>query len=558
VRWWFTSLPLRVVASTFGASVLVLVLGGWLLMTQATRGVLETKQTASVAESAAAFDSAQAKLYAAGLTRSNLNTKLSQLSVDTANRGIATNQYYVVVQGESGAYSSGGIDTATIPAALRTTVLQNDNVWVTPTEIRFLNGSTEAGLVVGTSLIAPGLGRYPMYLVFPLDAEVKVLEVLQNAVITSGALLLVLLTLIAALVARQVVSPVRAARRAAERLAAGLLDDRMKVKGSDDLARLAISMNHMASELQKQIFQLEELSRVQQRFVSDVSHELRTPLTTVRMASELLYEAREDFDPLAARSAELLHAELDRFESLLTDLLEISRFDAGAAVLTPELTDLVTLAKDVIDASTPLAERYRTTLRLHSEGPCLAEVDPRRVERIVRNLVSNAIEHGEGQPIDVTVAVDDQSVALTVRDHGVGFEAAQAKQVFHRFWRGDPSRSRTVGGNGLGLAISMEDARLHGGWLNAWGRPGRGAQFRLTVPRDTGGILQTSPLPVVPRDLVLDAVRTAGEELAQPLRVDHGVLGVDGGESGAADGAADPTSGADTLAAATSQPEDRS
>jgi len=542
VRWWYTSLPLRVVASTFGASVLVLVLGGWLLMTQASQGVLETKQASSVDESVAAFDSAQKKLYAAGVTRSNLNAILLQLSVDAANRGTATGQYFVIVQGPSGAFSSNNVSTDTVPDALRATVLQSEGLWVTPTEIRYLNGTTEPGLVVGSALITPGVGRYPMYLVFPLDAEVKVLEVLQNAVISSGALLILLLTLIAALVARQVVSPVRAARRAAERLAAGMLDDRMKVKGSDDLARLAISMNHMASELQKQIFQLEELSRVQQRFVSDVSHELRTPLTTVRMASELLYEAREDFDAVASRSAELLHAELDRFEALLTDLLEISRFDAGAAVLTPEETDLVALAADVLDANASLARRYHSTIRLHSEGPCLAEVDPRRVERIVRNLVSNAIEHGEGHPIDVTVAADGEAVALTVRDHGVGFEAAQAKQVFHRFWRADPSRSRTVGGTGLGLAISMEDARLHGGWLNAWGRPGQGAQFRLTVPREAGGILQTSPLPVVPRDLVRDSVRTAGVELAQPLRVDHGAELVPGGAEESDAGALEPAS----------------
>lgn len=542
MRWWYTSLPLRVVASTFGASVLVLVLGGWLLMTQASQGVLETKQASSVDESVAAFDSAQKKLYAAGVTRSNLNAILLQLSVDAANRGTATGQYFVIVQGPSGAFSSNNVSTDTVPDALRATVLQSEGLWVTPTEIRYLNGTTEPGLVVGSALITPGVGRYPMYLVFPLDAEVKVLEVLQNAVISSGALLILLLTLIAALVARQVVSPVRAARRAAERLAAGMLDDRMKVKGSDDLARLAISMNHMASELQKQIFQLEELSRVQQRFVSDVSHELRTPLTTVRMASELLYEAREDFDAVASRSAELLHAELDRFEALLTDLLEISRFDAGAAVLTPEETDLVALAADVLDANASLARRYHSTIRLHSEGPCLAEVDPRRVERIVRNLVSNAIEHGEGHPIDVTVAADGEAVALTVRDHGVGFEAAQAKQVFHRFWRADPSRSRTVGGTGLGLAISMEDARLHGGWLNAWGRPGQGAQFRLTVPREAGGILQTSPLPVVPRDLVRDSVRTAGVELAQPLRVDHGAELVPGGAEESDAGALEPAS----------------
>jgi two-component system sensor histidine kinase MtrB len=312
----------------------------------------------------------------------------------------------------------------------------------------------------------------------------------------------ILLTFIAALVSRQVVTPVRAARRAAESLASGNLHDRMKVRGQDDLARLAVSMNYMASELEKQITTLEELSAVQQRFVSDVSHELRTPLTTVRMAAEVLHDARANFDPIAARSAELMQIELDRFEALLADLLEITRFDAGAAVLTTEQVDLRSIVYRVIDANSRLAERYATEITVHADTEAKAEVDARRIERILRNLLVNAIEHSEGRPIEILVESDSAAVAIAVRDHGVGFEAAQAKQVFHRFWRGDPSRSRTVGGTGLGLAIAMEDANLHGGWLTAWGRPGHGAQFRLTLPRRSGDILETSPLPLVPRDLV--------------------------------------------------------
>jgi two-component system sensor histidine kinase MtrB len=274
----------------------------------------------------------------------------------------------------------------------------------------------------------------------------------------------------------------------------------------------------MASELQKQISQLEELSRVQQRFVSDVSHELRTPLTTVRMAAEVLHEARDDFDPVAARSAELLQTELDRFEALLTDLLEISRFDAGAAVLSLEEVDLRDVVSRVVEASSRFADATGTVVNVHAPGPCKAFVDARRIERIIRNLLINAIEHGEGRPIDIWLDADETAVAVAVRDHGVGFEAGQAAQVFHRFWRGDPARARTIGGTGLGLAISMEDANLHRGWLTAWGRPGLGAQFRLTLPRQPGAILEQSPLPLVPRDLVVPAPARVDEvNLAQPL-----------------------------------------
>jgi two-component system sensor histidine kinase MtrB len=128
----------------------------------------------------------------------------------------------------------------------------------------------------------------------------------------------------------------------------------------------------------------------------------------------------------------------------------------------------------------------------------LAEIDPRRVERIVRNLLTNALDHGEGRPVRLTVAADADAVAVLVRDHGIGLQPGQPELVFTRFWRGDPSRDRRTGGTGLGLSISLEDARLHGGWLQAWGEPGQGSAFRLTLPRRRGITLTGSPLPLGP------------------------------------------------------------
>jgi two-component system sensor histidine kinase MtrB len=291
------------------------------------------------------------------------------------------------------------------------------------------------------------------------------------------------------------------AARTAERFSAGRLEERMAVRGEDDLAKLAGSFNQMASSLQRQISQLEDLSRIQRRFVSDVSHELRTPLTTVRMAADVLYEARTDFDPATGRSAELLQAQLDRFEELLTDLLEISRFDAGAAVLEADATDLVVLARRVIEGTEPLADRKGSTLHLEAaQERVVAEVDARRVSRILRNLVVNAVEHGEGRPVQVALMGDEEAVAITVRDHGVGLRPGETTLVFNRFWRADPARARTTGGTGLGLAIALEDAHLHGGWLQAWGEPGDGCNFRLTLPRKARAELSTSPLPLQPAD----------------------------------------------------------
>jgi two-component system, OmpR family, sensor histidine kinase MtrB len=500
-NWWWRSLPLRVVLTVFLASVLVLVLGGFLLMQQATIGVIDGKKETAKNEARQAVNTAQGQLYAADLTGEvNVDKLLLDLATGFASRA---EQYEVIIIAHGQTITAGSAAVTSIPNALRQRVEQSSELVMSSTQIDYRDRKASVpGLVAGATLTLLGTGRYQIYLMFPLTQEVATLAVLRYAVVTTGAILVILLTFIAALVSRQVVTPVRAARRAAESLASGNLRDRMKVRGQDDLARLATSMNYMASELEKQINTLEELSAVQQRFVSDVSHELRTPLTTVRMAAEVLYEARDDFDPVAARSAELLQNELDRFDALLGDLLEISRFDAGVAHLSVEEVDLRDLVYRVVEANERLADTYQTEITVHESGEAKAEVDARRIERIFRNLLVNAIEHSEGHPIDILIESDDAAVAVAVRDHGVGFEASQARQVFHRFWRGDAARARTVGGTGLGLAIAMEDANLHGGWLTAWGRPAMGAQFRLTLPKKVGAILETSPLPLVPRDLV--------------------------------------------------------
>ena len=494
-------MPLRVVLTVLVASVLVLVLGGFLLMQQATIGVIDGKKAAAKIEARQTINDAQQRLIAADPTGAvAVDNLLLDLATGFASRSGGSERVEMIILAGGQTITAGNASVVSIPATLVKEVEQSNDLLITPTEVVYDDGGTIPGLAAGASLTLPGTGRYQIYLIFPLTQEVATLGVLKYAVLTTGAILVILLTFIAALVSRQVVAPIRAARRAAESIASGNLHDRMQVRGRDDLARLATSMNYMASELEKQITTLEELSRVQQRFVSDVSHELRTPLTTVRMAAEVLHEAREDFDAVAARSAELMQTELDRFEALLTDLLEISRFDAGAAVLTVDEVDIRDVVDRVVQASSRLAETYHCEILVHPADSAKAEVDARRIERILRNLLVNAIEHSEGNPIDILIESDDAAVAVAVRDHGIGFEASQAKQVFHRFWRADPSRARTVGGTGLGLAIAMEDANLHGGWLTAWGRPDMGAQFRLTLPRKAGDILETSPLPLVPRD----------------------------------------------------------
>jgi two-component system, OmpR family, sensor histidine kinase MtrB len=353
-------------------------------------------------------------------------------------------------------------------------------------------------LVYGTP-VPTKWGQIELYYITPMDLAESMTAEFRTTVTVLGSLLVFLLVVMVILVTRLVVTPIRDAARTAQRLSAGLLDQRMVVKGEDDLAMLARSFNQMAGNLQRQIVRLEEMSRLQRRFTSDVSHELRTPLTTVRMAADLLYSERDSFEPAVGRSAELLQKELDRFEELLSDLLEISRFDAGFAMLDAEPADVSGIVHLVVERLGSLAERAGVTIEtILPQRPVIAEMDPRRVERVLRNLVGNAVEHSEGRPVIVTLAADEHAVAVTVRDHGIGLKPGEEKLVFNRFWRADPSRARQTGGTGLGLSIAVEDARLHGGWLEAWGEPGTGAQFRLTLPVRAGDRLMSSPLPLTP------------------------------------------------------------
>jgi two-component system sensor histidine kinase MtrB len=509
VRWasdrWRRSLQLRVAASTLLVSTLVVVVVGVLLVNTITARLLDAKQAAAYAETknGLRITERQLSVVVSSDDRDSLRATLKTVTEDLASRGTDAGLFSIAVVSEGKerqTYYSGDVQPVSIPDELRHVVDQGHLADMYG-PILFKDGRTGTGLIVGAPVAAP-LGSFRLFYLFPLQAEERTIALVRQTVALTGILLVLLLGGIAALVTRQVVRPVRVAAQTAERFAAGRLEQRMRVHGKDELALLAAAFNDMADSLQRQIRKLEDMSRLQRRFTSDVSHELRTPLTTVRMAADVLYySSRADFPPEVARSAELLQDELDRFESLLADLLEISRYDARVAVLEAEAVDLRRLVRGVVEATAAIAERQHTIVLIDTpDEPVVADVDPRRVERILRNLMVNAIEHGAGQPVEVRLLGSAEAIAVTVRDHGVGLRPGEAGMVFDRFWRADPSRDRRTGGTGLGLAISLEDARLHGGWLHAWGRPGQGAQFRLTLPVRNGASLVSSPLSIEPED----------------------------------------------------------
>jgi two-component system, OmpR family, sensor histidine kinase MtrB len=275
----------------------------------------------------------------------------------------------------------------------------------------------------------------------------------------------------------------------------------MKITSQDEISTLAHSYNEMAYSIEQQISRLENLSRVQQRFVSDVTHELRTPLTTLRMASEVIYNQRESFDPFVSRSSELLAAQIDRFEKLLEDLLEVSRFDAEVAVLEAVNIDVIALVNRCVRDFGPGENHNNALINVVCKDSSIhIRADVRRVERIMRNLLANALDHADGKEVVVTIVTTETEVAIGVRDYGSGLDESALIRVFDRFWRADPSRARFRGGTGLGLSIALEDARLHNGELDAWGRPNKGAHFVLTLPLIAGSSIQARPISITPKD----------------------------------------------------------
>lgn len=520
---WRRSLQLRVVATTMLLGMVVVAAVGALLLTRIQTGLVEERLTAARGEARRGRADAQARLDTVS-DSSSLNLLVNDLLPRLASpepdrtrdvillRALDNDRPTVVPD-----LSSRDVARSIIPRELRQRVVSSGRQESQFVRVRRTGSDASVpGIVVGSKVEALG-GDYELYFVFSLERERETIALVRRTLVGGGVALVLLVGAVAYVVTRQVVSPVRQAATVAHRLSSGRLNERMVSRGEDDLAQLAASFNTMAENLQRQISQLENLSRVQQRFVSDVSHELRTPLTTIRMASDVLYEARPDFDPAAARSAELLQNQLDRFESLLTELLEISRIDAGGEVLDLEPVDLRAVASRVVEAALPLATPSGSRLDLLPDDlPCVAEIDARRIERILRNLVVNALEHGNGLPIEIRTGSGEHAVAVTVRDHGVGLKPGESALVFDRFWRGDPSRARTLGGTGLGLAIASEDARMHGGWLQAWGEPGRGSCFRLTLPREPDHELTASPLPLAPAQE--DALTVGGPYLRLPAR----------------------------------------
>ncbi len=495
---WRQSLRFRVVLTTIAGSTVVLVLLLAVLLATISSGVLESKESSARAEATAARVEAQRLLDA---TVSGADDLPVARTIDTvvaaiAARGAQTGLFEVLLLASEPAglgvtpeRGTNLVSETSVPTQLREVVSDEQRQAWSYTTIAYTDGREVPGFVVGAPLVVRDVGPYELYQLFPLTDEQQTLTLVRNATIGAGMLIVVGLAGLAALVTYMVVGPVYEAARTARRFSSGHLEARMPVRGQDDLAQLAQSFNEMAGRLQSQIDELEALSSVQQQFVADVSHELRTPLTTLRMAADVLESKRVDLAPDDARAVQLLQGQLDRFEVLLSDLLETSRQDAGSVQLDYDEVDLVALARRSVSELAPLASEVGSQVTVTGDDSLIVPCDRQRVERILTNLLANALEHGQGGPVAVSVTNDSERASVAVTDHGVGLSEEAMSRVFTRFWRADPARVRRVGGSGLGLSIALGDARAHGGTLAAAGSPGSGATFTLSLPLHPSGVV---------------------------------------------------------------------
>ena len=503
------SLAIKVIFSTVLLSLVVTGITGSVLNTQLSAGVKDVNLSSALVEARSTIFTAEYRFLLAQGEKDSVVQKVVDDVISSATTLTSNENAREVVflrspgntRENNYEIASNLLDPTSIPSTLSERVRKNPDLVYQYTNMNYLTGTRIKGLAIGQKVQIPNAGQYEMYIIFSLANQEKTLDLISRSLFLGGFILLLLIALITWLVTRQVVSPVREAAMIATEFTAGDFRKRLKVETQDEISTLGLAFNEMAESIEKQIARLENLSRVQQRFVSDVSHELRTPLTTLRMASEVIYSSKEGFDPVVARSAELLVAQLDRFEKLLEDLLEVSRFDAEVAVLEAVDFDMVQLVQRCADDLSLVAKERKTEIYVNSSEPVIMiKADIRRVERILRNLLANAIDHSEELQIDVRIEASEHDVAVGVRDYGIGLDENALTRVFDRFWRADPSRARTRGGTGLGLSIALEDARLHNGELEAWGRPGRGSHFVVTLPRNTWESIEARLIKLQPED----------------------------------------------------------
>lgn len=519
------SLSLQVVVG-MGLVIIVVLALLFVTVTYQVRGnVFEQRRTQIIEDASVRISQAQTTFDQSTATTPDqvqelANQLVSSLQSSSASAGAVSTMLLRSPRSAVSVAINDLIDRDLMPAItvqMREAVASGQGQYYQSVAIPSASGEAAPGIVVGSLVTLPVAGEYELYTVYSLAEQQATIGMVLSTLALGSIPVVLVLALGLLLVTYRLLSPVRVTAQAAAQLAEGDLNVRVQAHGENEMARLAHAFNDMAESLSNKINEYDELSKLEQRFVSDVSHELRTPLTTIRMAEEIIFDAREDFDPVTSRTAVLLHEQVDRLEKMLADLLEISRYDARSAALEAEEMDLRELVNKVVEEAATLAQANDVQVKVVvPRQRCTAEIDERRIERVLRNLVVNAIEHAEGGPVEVHVDSNDSMTAVRVVDHGVGMSEETCKQVFERFFRADPARTRTTGGTGLGLSIAREDVALHQGRISAWGELGVGSSFLVELPRRAGQPLGESPLQLWP-DVVTGQAVSPPAVAAEPV-----------------------------------------
>lgn len=382
------------------------------------------------------------------------------------------------------ATSPPGLDPGVIPPELRRAVAGGDIAWQ---RVVWQGAPNLILLIIGAPLLivepdgTTRVSGIEVYTARSLHPEQGSIDRLAAVAWLTGGVALAFAVVLALLATRGVLRPVRELGQAAHRLGKGDLSTRIAVRGSDELADVARTFNSTAAELERHVDQLRGMEADARRFVADVSHELRTPLAALAAVADVLDEEAARLPEHAGTAARLVSQETHNLTRLVNDLIEISRFDSGAATLALDEVEVADLVR-----ATLRARGWSEPVHTELQPAVTARLDPRRVDVILANLVGNALRHGE-PPVSVRLSSDPRWITLEVRDHGSGLDEAVLPHVFDRFYKADAARARSEG-SGLGLAIARENARLHRdgerqGSLGAANAPGGGAVFTLRLPR---------------------------------------------------------------------------
>ena len=412
------------------------------------------------------------------VVRHNLRADSVRTAAQQARRNLEIAPGYKRSDALLNAFEGRGFDTVGIERGETFQSSFSVGLRAVPAELRKLVARGGFGYqrttVAGTQYLVvggPARGRR-LYFFFSEESLRHELIVLRNILLAGLGIVVLLAALTGALLARRTLRPVAQASVAAHSVAEGLLATRLPVEGRDEFGAWAQAFNEMAAALEEKIEALNEAQARERRFTADVAHELRTPLTGLVGEASLLAEHLERMPPESRRPAELLISDVGRLRRLVEELMEISRLDAGVESVQAETVDLASVTAAILRA-----RGWDGRARLDAEE-AMIETDPRRFERVVTNLVGNALEHG-GDGVDVRVRRDGDGAVVEVADHGPGIAPDDLPHLFERFYKADPARAGQ--GSGLGLAIAQENARLLGGKIEAWSEPGEGTRFTFRL-----------------------------------------------------------------------------